>query len=158
MTVHLWRIATDTPDYTADDMTGKGAEITGGRWNRQGLPVVYCASNIALAALETLAHLNAGDMPLNRYLVRIDVPDDIWAARRVGNPASVGVGWDASPPGKVSMDEGDKWLKSGAHVLYEVPSVIVPEESNVLINPQHTDALRLLAIKLRRWTYDSRTR
>ena len=73
MTVLLWRLAPDTPSYEAHDLSGKGAEKTGGRWNRPGNPVVYCASTIALAALETVVHLNTKTLPLNRFLVRIEV-------------------------------------------------------------------------------------
>lgn len=158
MTVRLWRIATDTPAYTAEDLSGKGAEISGGRWNRPGLPVVYCATNISLAALETVVHLQVAALPLNRYLVRIDVPVDIWDARKVDAPATLPVGWDAVPAGKVSLDAGDRWLKAGSHALYQVPSVIVPEEANVLMSPSHPDASRIRATKVRRWLYDGRIR
>ena len=103
----LWRIAPDTPDYVAHDLSGKGAEIPGGRWNRKGLPVVYAASTAALAALETIVHFAAAGLPLNRFLVRIDLPDDLWEARRSATPASLEVGWNAVPAGKVSLDVGD---------------------------------------------------
>src|ERR1700674_5493442 len=55
--ISVWRIGSDTPDYTADDMTGSGARITGGGWNRAGTPVVYCSVSIALACLESVVHL-----------------------------------------------------------------------------------------------------
>ncbi|MFT4243467.1 MAG: RES family NAD+ phosphorylase [Acidovorax sp.] len=154
----LWRIAADTPDYTANDLSGAGAEKTGGRWNRKGQPVVYAASSIALAALETIVHLGAGALPLNRYLVRIDVPEGVWNARATGFAPARHVGWDARPPGQVSLDYGDAWLQGLASALLELPSVIVPEESNVLINPRHPDARRLTATKLRLWQYDQRMR
>lgn len=157
MTVQLWRIATDTPDYTADDLSGEGAKSTGGRWNRAGVAVVYTATNISLACLETVVNLNAGGLPLNRYLVRIDVPDAVWKKARILTAKTVPVGWDAIPKGKVSLDAGAKWLsgkKSPALLL--VPSVIVPEEANVLINPSHPDAKDITAIKIRKWTYDAR--
>jgi RES domain-containing protein len=157
MTVALWRIATDTPDYTADDLSGEGAKRSGGRWNRPGMPVLYTASNVALACLETIVHLSGGDLPLNRYLVRLDVPDDVWQAARVLVGGAAPVGWDAIPAGKVSLDLGDQWLaEPAAPALLSVPSVIVPEEANVLINPAHADARRITATKLRRWTYDAR--
>ncbi|WP_265302706.1 RES family NAD+ phosphorylase [Verminephrobacter eiseniae] len=158
MMLALWRIGSDTPEHQADDMSGRGAETTGGRWNRPGRPVLYCSANIALAALETVVHFNAGALPLNRYLVRMDVPDDIWRARKIATPASLAIGWDATPPGKVSLDAGERWLQSKASALFVVPSVIVPEESNVLIDPDHPDASRITAAKLRRWTYDARIR
>ncbi len=81
--VHLWRIASDTRDYTAPDMEGKGAAHLGGRWNRQGEFVTYASVSIALAAWEALAHLGRGTLlPLKRYLVRIDVPDASGAPAR----------------------------------------------------------------------------
>lgn len=156
MTVVLWRIATDTPEYEAHDLGGKGAEKTGGRWNRPGRPVVYCASSVALACLETVVHLNAAGLPLNRFLVRVEVPDELWQARRTLAPAALPVGWSAIPQGKVSLDVGDSWLQDASTALLAVPSVIVPEESNVLINPLHPQAADIHAAKVRPWFYDQR--
>lgn len=156
MTVVLWRIATDTPEYEAHDLGGKGAEKTGGRWNRPGRPVVYSASSVALACLETVVHLNAAGLPLNRFLVRIEVPDELWQARRTLTPADLPVGWSAFPEGKVSLDIGDGWLQDALTALLAVPSVIVPEEFNVLINPLHPQAAGIHAAKVRPWFYDQR--
>lgn len=156
MTVSLWRIATDTPNYRADDLSGSGAKITGGRWNRPGTALVYAAESIALAALETVVHLTGGmSLPLNRILVRIDVPDDQWAERTVFDRAA-SVGWDVEPPGTVSLDWGNAWAASAATLLAEVPSVVVPESSNVLINPAHPSLVTLRVTRVRRWTYDGR--
>lgn len=152
--VSIWRIATDTPDYQADDLSGEGAAKTGGRWNRKGTPLVYASASRALACLETVVHLGAGRLPLNRYLVRITVPRDIWSARTVFDPASQ-VGWDALPAGRVSIDWGTEWAAAGKAVIAEVPSVVVPEEANLLINPR-LGAERLKAVKVRKWTYDFR--
>lgn len=92
MSVTLWRIAADTPDYAADDLSGEGAEQTGGRWNRVGTPMVYTSSTRAIATLETIVHLNAGGLPLNSYLVEITVSDDLWASARVKTQESLPVG------------------------------------------------------------------
>ncbi len=94
--ITLWRIAPDTPEFTADDLSGRGAELSGGRWNRPGTPVVYASSSRALACLESIAHLGAGDLPLNRYLVEIRVPVAVWRQRVEMDPAAH-VGWDAEP-------------------------------------------------------------
>lgn len=152
----VWRIATDTPTYTADDLRGLGAKATGGRWNRAGLPVVYCADSISLAALETLVHLGAGGLPLNRYLVSVEVPAPVWQRRQILPLPAAPVGWDALPTGKVSLDYGDAWLNLQASALLVVPSIVVPEECNILINPQHPDASGLTATKLKKWRYDER--
>lgn len=156
MTVVLWRIATDARDYEAHDLSGKGAELTGGRWNRPGRPAVYAASSVALACLETVVHLNADGLPLNRFLVRIEVPDDVWQARRQLKPGDLPVGWSAVPEGKVSLHIGDAWLQGEQCALLAVPSVIVPEEFNLLINPRHADARRISGVKVRPWFYDQR--
>lgn len=156
MTVSVWRIATDAKTYLADDMTGTGAGLTGGRWNSEGRKVTYCASNRALACLETTVHLNAGGLPLNRYLVEISIPDDIWSAAEVHSTSTLSVGWDAEPASKTSMDFGDEWLRSARSALLVIPSVIVPEELNVLINPDHSDSGLLSAKKIRKWLYDPR--
>lgn len=153
--VTIWRIATDTPDYVADDPTGAGAKAGGGRWNRPGTPMLYCAESIALACLETIVHLNLGALPLNRYLVAIDVPCAVWNAAVVLKPAAM-PGWDALPHGKISLDAGDDWVTKNTSLLCRVPSVIVPREHNVLINPRHQDAVKLTFRKLERWTYDTR--
>jgi RES domain-containing protein len=150
----VWRIATDTPGYTADDLTGAGAKLSGGRWNRPGNAMIYCASNISLAVLETFVHLKAGGLPLNRYLVELTIPDEVWSAA-TALPAPP-VGWDAIPVGKVSLDEGDRWLKANRSAVLIVPSVIVGEERNVLINPLQRDARRNTARKVRKWGYDPR--
>lgn len=153
MTKALWRIGATTPKYVADDMSGAGAKNTGGRWNPAGMAVTYTSENIALAVHETVVHLRSGGLPLNRYLVRIDVPDEVWAARQAFTPP---VGWDALLAGMISLQVGEAWLLNKASALLVVPSVIVPEESNVLINPLHSDAARIVATALRKWHYDPR--
>lgn len=156
MTVVLWRIATHTREFRADDLQGKGAELTGGRWNRPGRPVVYTATSVALACLETVVHLRAHALPLNRFLVRIDVPDALWADRQVFEAGALPAGWNAVPEGKVSLDLGDTWLKAARTAMLVVPSAIVPEEQNVLLNPRHPQAGSVTATLLRPWVYDQR--
>jgi RES domain-containing protein len=149
MPVSVWRIAADTE--------GHGAEATGGRWNRRGTPVVYASTTRALACLETVVHLGSGSLPLNRYLVEIVVPDAAWENRATFD-AALHVGWDAEPAGLVSLNWGTAWAVEGSTLLVELPSVVVPEESNILINPRHRGAAALRARKVRRWAYDARLR
>jgi RES domain-containing protein len=151
-----YRIGTDTPAYEADDLTGKGAEITGGRWNEKGMAVVYAAENRSLACLETVVHLAAGGLPFNRYLVEISIPDPIWATAQKETPASLPVGWDAEPASRASISFGTAWLRSGRSAILILPSVIVSEECCVLVNPAHADSTGIRALKSRRWLYDPR--
>jgi RES domain-containing protein len=154
--VNVWRIGTDTADYEADDLNGIGAEKAGGRWNTKGNAVVYCATTIALACLETVVHMDDSALPLNRYLVQIQIPLAVWKRRTIWTKDTCPVGWDALPQGRVSLRLGDAWLKACDSAVMVVPSVVVPEELNVLINPKHKDKALVRAQKVRKWHYDSR--
>ena len=154
MTVSVWRIATESPAYPANDTRGTGAKMTGGRWNSPGVPLLYCASSVSLAVLETLSHLQTSDLPFNRCVVRIDIPDELWLNRLRLTPLPGA--WNVVPHGISSALAGDAWAASLSSTLLEVPSVIVPEEINILINPQHPDCAHITATTVRRWEYDPR--
>ena len=156
MSVTVWRIAADTKPYEANDLSGAGAKITGGRWNAAGDALVYTSETQALACLETVVHLNAGGLPLNRYLVAVTIPDAVWGAARTEGAGRLPVGWDADPSGRASMQFGSAWIRSGASALLRVPSVIVPDEYNVLINQLHPDSKAISASKIRKFLYDPR--
>jgi len=118
--------------------------------------MVYASVSRSLACLETVVHLGGGiPLPFNRYLVQIDVPIALWNSRLKFDPARH-IGWDAEPAGKVSMNWGTAWVQNKTTLLAEVPSVIVFEEHNILMNPNHPDADKITATKLRKWTYDQR--
>lgn len=156
MIVH--RIAATTPDYRADDLSGKGAAITGGRWNRMGFPMLYAASHLSLAMLETLVHLGTGrPPPRNRYHIEIEISDAQWAARRLArlDPAFP-VDWDAHPVGVGSVTYGSDWLRAKSELVLVVPSVAVPSEENVLLNPAHPDFTGLRGVDRGRLDFDHR--
>lgn len=158
----LYRLASETPNYAADDLSGAGAAQTGGRWNAVGSPVVYCAHSRALAYLETLVHLlpalAAGiPPPKNRCMIEIDVPNSVWSNRHVAKKDSkFPGGWNVLPVGKGSVDYGTAWLAAKTSALLVVPSIIVPEEENVLINPLHPDAKSTSAVNTGYWQFDHR--
>lgn len=150
----LARIGSTGPTWAPDDMTGAGAARSAGRWNRPGERVIYAAPSLAMAALETTAHIDDSGLPLNKYVIEIDVPDEVWDARLVVAPSALPVGWDAIPHGMPSINVGSAWYTAGAHAIVEFPSVIAPEESVVLINAQHSDSLRMSARATRRLQYN----
>jgi RES domain-containing protein len=154
--VALWRIAKHAADYRADDLSGGGAKKTGGRWNGKGKALVYASSSIALATLETLAHLGDDIALRNAFLVRIDVPAPVWNRREQMAPQDLDPTWLAEPAGMTTIEFGNAWIAAASAALLEVPSVIVPEERNVLINPAHPDAKRISAKVLRLYVYDPR--
>lgn len=149
----LYRIATETRTRRADDLSGAGAAISPGRWNDFGEAVVYAAPGIALAMLETAAHLDDGGLPLNRFLVAIDVPDAAWKKRLALKAADLPATWSAVPAGTGSVQAGSGWFRAGAHAVLDVPSVIVPEESVIVLNPAHADLKAMKAKVLRAIEY-----
>jgi len=152
----IWRIATQGPSWRADDLSGMGAAHDPGRWNSLGMPVVYASSSIALACLETVVQLTGDQgLPLQRWLVAIDAPLDVWQESITLDPAQL-PGWDGTPAEPPSSRWGDRWLREQSSLMALVPSVIAPEERNVLINPAHPAARHLVATVVRPWTDDSR--
>jgi RES domain-containing protein len=152
--VKLWRIAAETREYAATDLTGAGAAKHPGRWNDHREAVVYCAPTIAMAVLETAAHVDDSGLPLNRYLVEIDVPDVMWARREEVDVAKLPAAWASIPAGRASAKFGSDWLASLRSAVLIVPSVIVPEEWVALINPAHSDASKIAAKVVRLFEYN----
>ena len=125
-------------------LTGEGARRYGGRWDAPGHAVVYAASDAALAVLEVRVHLDLTPdlLPDDYLLLTIDLRD--LAAEAVAtipaDPAAF----------------GDAWLRAQRTPVLQVPSLIVPESSNLLLNPAHPDAARAGVIARRRFTFDRR--
>lgn len=150
----LWRIAAETRQYAADDLSGGGAAARPGRWNDERQPILYTAPTIALAVLETAAHVDDAGLPLDRYLVRIDVPEAVWSDHETLDPATLPVAWSAIPAGRASVAIGSHWLTSTRSPILLVPSVIVPEEPVSLVNPLHPAARGITATTVRRFEYN----
>ena len=150
----LWRIAAETRGYAAADLSGAAAATSPGRWNDENEPVVYCAPTIAIAVLETAAHVDDSGLPLNKYLIEIDVPDDVWAQREELDIAKLPATWAAIPAGRASVKIGSDWLSSLRSPILMVPSVIVPEEWASLLNSKHPDASRITARVMRLFEYN----
>jgi RES domain-containing protein len=144
--VKLWRIAAETRQYAADDLSGAGAARHPGRWNDVGEPVLYTAPSISLAVLETAAHIDDAGLPLNRFL--------LWARREELDVATLPPTWSAVPAGRASVKAGSVWLASLRSPILLVPSVVVPEERAALVNPLHPDCRRITARTLRLFEYN----
>jgi RES domain-containing protein len=137
--VVLWRIS----NYASLD--GAGGLYASGRWHTRGNPVVYCAENPSTALLEILVHLeiDAEDRPKNFRVLRIECPD---ISSTVIEPTDLPTDWRENL--LLTENLGDRWLAARKSALLRVPSALVPETWNVLINPAHPEAgaLRISAI------------
>ena len=152
--MRLWRIAAETKSYPATDLSGGGAAKNPGRWNDSGEAVVYAAPSISIAVLETAAHIDDTGLPLNRYLIELDVPEDVWNMREEFGLAALPPTWSAIPAGNASMKIGSTWLTSLRSPILLVPSVVVPEEQASLINPLHPESKRITARSVRLFEYN----
>lgn len=150
----LSRISSTSRDWAPDDMSGQGAALDPGRWNQPGERVVYAAPSLAMAVLETAAHVESDLLPMNKYVVELDVPDEMWADRQVITARDLPGGWDAIPEGLVSVQTGSSWYQAADVALLELPSAIIPEETIVLINVEHGDVQRIRARATRRMQYN----
>ncbi|HWZ14030.1 MAG TPA: RES family NAD+ phosphorylase [Mucilaginibacter sp.] len=137
----------------ADDLSGTGARLYGGRWSSEGKPAVYLASSRSLAVLEVLVHLPPLMIPNDYCLVEISVPDNSITQISANQlPAN----WkDISPP-MILRQTGDEFLKKQANLLMKVPSAIVPAEFNYLLNTRHPDMKKVKILKREPFDFDQR--
>lgn len=126
------------------DLNGEGARLYGGRWNTPGRPLIYTASTAALAVLEICVHLDLAPelLPDDYVLVTLDL-DDLAVEDLTGMPVD-------------QRAFGDAWLRERRTPVLRVPSVIVPEDNNVLVNPDHPSAAGVNIVGKRRFEFDRR--
>lgn len=145
----LYRI---TRSPYANDLSGTGARLYGGRWNNIGRAMIYTASSRSLATLEALVHLPTAIIPDDFCIIIIDVPDDVFEPDTNLFPPN----WNAYPEPEILKRTGDFFLKQNDHLLMKVPSAIVKEEYNYLINPQHPKINEVKILKTEPFTFDDR--
>jgi RES domain-containing protein len=132
--ITAWRIVKAKHSTTAFD--GEGARLFGGRWNSPGSPVVYAATSTALAALEMLVHLGKATVLPAYVLIACTFSDSLVAGIEDSRLPS---NWRSYPAPPELQSLGDEWLRLGTSAVLEVPSAVIPSESNYLLNPQHAD-------------------
>lgn len=149
----VWRLT--APEY-ATRLDGKGNVERGARWNSPGRGVVYASFNLSLAVLETLVQL----VPeLRRALpemaaTRIEIPEE--AANAKVNRAEFPTDFTTETAARRCREIGDAWLAAEEHVGLVVPSVIVPHEQNLLINPTHSLMREVKIIAIEPFRFDPR--
>ena len=148
--MRLWRLSRR---QDALDKLCAGAAQFGGRWNPTGIPALYCGTSIALCSLEKFVHIGTAPFP-PLVLVAVDMPD--------GSPlytpsiAELPIGWDTMPTSAAAASFGGAWLASRSKLAMIVPSAIVSEESNVVINTRHPDYAHVALTVVRPFTFDGR--
>jgi len=150
--VIAWRLTTASRPEIA--FAGEGARLYGGRWNPVGVPVVYAATTLSLAALEILGHVEP-DEARRYFYYRIVAPDE--SVARLASSA-LPRRWSSPRPLRSTARLGGEWAASRRSVALLVPSVHVPtgEELNVLLNPRHPDFSRIEIGRPQPYSFDAR--
>jgi RES domain-containing protein len=144
-----WRMV--RAEWSSTAFTGEGAAKTGGRWNSRGVAVVYASATRALAALETLVHLNP-PMPFEYRIFRVEFAQEL--VEQIAG--KLPVDWKASPPPDSTRKLGDAWAREGRSAVLAVPSIIIPDETNYLFNPAHRDFKKVRISKATDFAFDPR--
>jgi RES domain-containing protein len=145
-----WRIVKEKHATTAFD--GQGAWLFGGRWNSRGTRIVYTSGTLALAALESLVHLNP---PVAFKYVAIPLEFDEALLETI-TIAGLPTNWTEEPPPPATMKLGDLWIKQARSAVLELPSAVIPAESNYLLNPAHPDFKKIAIGKPVPFSFDQR--
>ena len=137
----------------ADDLTGTGARLVGGRWNYIGTPVLYTAGSRALATLEVLVHSPVSYIPDQYQMITLRVPEDSLLSVPLD---SLPDGWNSlTPPNQIKIIT-QNWVLDNRFLLLKVPSAVVTGEYNFLINPVHPRASEVVILDKRPYQFDSR--
>lgn len=141
----LWRISRHR------DLHGAGGLRAPGRWHHAGQPVVYLTEWPAAALLEVCVHTSANDVPPEFTLLRVVGPD---VKPRIIKADGLPLGWQSRM--EITRDLGTAWLRRKESVLLRVPSAIVPETTNFLLNPAHPDAKKFKIAEAFSYPFDAR--
>ena len=135
----------------AQDLSGKGAELVGGRWNSRGNAMLYTSQSIALCVTEIAVHVPLGILPKYYQLIHIEIPDeDLLEMKRLPKD------WQSFPHSNSTQMIGDKFLKEHKHLVFKVPSAAVQGEFNFLINPRHKNFNQIKIVKIEDFNFDER--
>ena len=148
MKLRAWRIV--KAKHAATAFSGEGARLYGGRWNSPGVSLVYTSGTKALAALESLVHLNP---PVIFKYAAIPIEFDAALVEKV---TALPADWNDMPAPPSTRAIGDLWAKQARSAVLELPSVIIPGESNYLLNPAHPDVKKISIGKSEPFSFDPR--
>jgi len=136
--------------YPAND--GLGASLYGGRWNEKGTPAIYAAASRALCALEVLA--NAYELAADYAVTPIELPDDL--ALITLSSGDLPSGWNSAEPVTATAELGTAWAQRLESAVLVVPSAVIPQEQNYVLNPRHAEFSKLRFLRSEPFYFDDR--
>lgn len=120
----------------AGDLSGKWAELAGGRWNSKGISVVYTSESKALATLEIAVHTSLTNIPSDFCIVSIEIPND---SIKTPDIKKFPIDWGNVPSKVATQKYGDQFVYDNNFIALKVPSAVVPGDFNYIINSRHKD-------------------
>lgn len=138
----------------AHDLTGKGAELTGGRWNKVGTKILYTSESRALCTAEIAVHTPIGIIPTDYFLITIEIADTIEINQL--DEATLKPDWKSFPHSNTTQEIGEDFISKGEFLVLKVPSAVVQGDFNYLINPLHKDFDKVKIVDKEMFTFDQR--
>lgn len=136
-----------------NEISGVGAERFGGRWNNKGIRIIYTGESRALCTTEIAVHTPLGNVPENYYLQTIQLPKT--EIQKI-SATDLAENWRNFPHTISTKGIGDEFVKKGKLLVLKVPSAVVQDEFNYLINPAHELFTKVRLIAVETFKFDSR--
>jgi len=148
--MRIWRLS--LARFADQAFTGRGSLQTAARWHPMGTSLVYTSGSLALAALEFFVNWNRRSAPEPLVAIPVDVPGDLTIPELERLPA----GWRAQPVPVSTQKIGADWVRANTSAILGVPSVVVPQERNYLLNPAHPGFKKIRIGKAEPFSFDPR--
>ena len=136
----------------AGDLTGTGAAMFGGRWNKKGSPVLYTGANKEIALLETIVHFPTLLIP-KLDILTLEIPDDSIATIEI---SQLPKNWKVYPAPTILSEIGEEWINEGKTLALRVPSCIIHSSHNYIINCRHPEYSKVRLIERKIFEFDTR--
>lgn len=137
-----------------EDLSGKGASLFGGRWNRINQAVLYTSSSISLACLELLVNVDLSFKSPELSLMHIEIPDRL--DHKVIHTKALPKTWRSTKGYKASREIASTWFFEAQTAVLDVPSAVIPQERNFIINVNHPYAKKVKLLLSEPFTFDAR--
>ncbi len=137
-----------------NDLTGAGARLNEGRWNKRGIGVIYTSESRALATVEYVVHVPISCVPTNLSIASIEIPDKV-KLRKI-KISELPSNWRDYPSPDELAEIGTQWVLSNKTLVLRIPSAVVEHEFNILINPSHPDMNRVKISNIEDYKLDDR--
>lgn len=138
----------------ANDLSGRGAEKAGGRWNSKGTAMVYTSESRALCTTEIAVHTPLGILPVDYVIIAIEIPNTVQITEL--KSAALPPDWKSLPHAHSTQEIGDAFVSEEKTAVLKVPSAVVQGEYNYLINPSHKDFKKIKMKLVEPFDFDER--